>query len=312
MARKSLIFSAVVALSIILRVIPTIAQRNDGPRSAGGVGQAVNERTAKVPDTKPAQDNKDQSQQESVGKNDVIQPTVDQASPKQADAPLQPPQDWELQRKEMTDFERATIKLAKITLLVTTIGAVIGIGVLIIYSLQLEQMRRSTDASVSAATAAKVSADTALTGLKISQRADMAVLEPALKSPIEVDKPLSLQVQLWNNGASRAEIFDNLICYAITPAMPETPIYQSCHQLGGLSVVARGKFVFRTFQSNQLLTQAMIDEIQSGVASLYIWGKIQYRDVFMESHTTGFIMRYIPGQTVWSLCPEYPQYHHSN
>jgi hypothetical protein len=124
-----------LAWTIALHALPMTA-----PPTSARVGQAVDRPTERAPEQRRATEQQRQPQSQPLPVHDVVNPSDNRGeSSRQATAAHEPPAD----NRRMTVFE-------KWNLFITAVGVVVGIGVLVIYSGQLTQMRLATEATTRA------------------------------------------------------------------------------------------------------------------------------------------------------------------
>jgi hypothetical protein len=110
----------------------------------------------------------------------------------------------------------------------------------------------------------------------------------------------SLQVQVKNAGRTPASIIDLLLKYAVVEpgeALPAVPDYSTTepHETQEL-FIASGEpvFVGRTFA----MTDEQVRRVKDGSLGLYVYGYVDYLDVFNKAHKSGYARIYDPSRDV--------------
>lgn len=200
----------------------------------------------------------------------------------------------------------------------------IGIAALCIYYGQLKEMQKSTDAAVIAANASKKSADTADAALKHITANDKATSEASFSTFKQEERAYvgtTSANQSGDNGVLR-DARGNHYCVDIhiansgrTPAIgTRITRYVIVYGPEGKSIV--GKMLVPSFPENgrvdppnapffaSACTPDPVDDttlakFQSATFGVYVYGVIQYRDIFGDYHETGFCLQRLPGFAVF-------------
>lgn len=127
---------------------------------------------------------------------------------------------------------------------------------------------------------------------------------------LEVGKQTVAEVSFVNSGPTFARAhkmratmhgasdpFD-VDLYAISPARPEAPL-KSVHVF-----VPKIPTSVRVTGTN-LLDQTTMDRIQNGTVTLYVFGEVEYTDVFGVGHVTKYCGYWVPPKKKFASCEKY-------
>lgn len=203
--------------------------------------------------------------------------------------------------------------------------AIIGIIALCIYNGQLKEMRKSTKAATIAANAAASAADTAKKTLDSSsesfmteQRAyvyptneAMSTLSKTGKVFCEIPGLKDSQNRLcvdvhYTDGGKTPSVGDRTSRFAIVASDAEarkiiTRMKVPKYIQNG-SILAQGTDAWATAVTDPL-TDKQIAGLATNTQALYIYGVIQYTDIFQRYHETGFCAKRLPSGIVFMYCP---------
>jgi hypothetical protein len=263
MARKSLTVSAVLAITVALRVIPT-AQQNDAPPSGAAPIQATESQP-----TQPTQ------APEGAGATERLTITVPQAGAPALDA-------------ERRDRQQEIAIEAQIG---TFTGWLLLVGLLQALALVFGVIwtRKAANAAALSAEAAMSSAKTAATTLEMSERAwinvgRFRVIYAAGRYPTYL-------AVLSNSGRTPARTQYGSITFFVGPknAIPDAPAYDESTIIAEPMIIAPNQQFARTgLMSPHVLTSEQASAIDSGAIVLGFWGYVRYLDVFDKQHTARF------------------------
>jgi len=220
-----------------------------------------------------------------------LQPTplsVTVTQPKSADELAYDRQQREQDRAIQQEIANTTRGLFWLAIVQSVLG---GLGLLI---------------TMRAANAAKDSADVAKKTLWLTQRAEIAIATPGIIN-LAGDKAIGVKYEILNAGNSRADVTQTVARIRVAETLPDTPEYKRGHVTGGHHIAA-GKGVVRTVFMTQSVDDPERDAIAAGRKFVYVWGRVDYADVFEHMHVVGFVLQYLKDRNEFSLCPELPQY----
>jgi len=190
---------------------------------------------------------------------------------------------------------------------ISGITGIFVVAAAIIYGFQLQEMRKSTDASTKASSiaeravgVAEKSLQASIDSSRIDQRAWVGIKDITLL-PLEEGKPLIAQIRISNSGRTFARevripgmlIFDaskietdEAIKTAITHYQNKPPAI--------MGVIFPNGEILQPCIVEGSINSASIEAILADKLNVYIIGEIQYLDVFGQHHTTTFFSRYFP------------------
>lgn len=139
-----------------------------------------------------------------------------------------------------------------------------------------------------------------LAGVGIAQVDTFIVSERAFIVPVEVnftnglvvkENPLEMWVALKNKGKSIASI--DVLEVAIAHELPPEPKYLGAQRVA-YPPIAPGERFERPLEFVTGWSQQTIDMLTQGVMSLYLYGRVRYRDDFswFDPRTNGFCFKY--------------------
>jgi type II secretory pathway pseudopilin PulG len=159
-----------------------------------------------------------------------------------------------------------------------------------IYNSQLKEMKRSTDAAISAAQSAKESIEHA----RLDQRAWVAFV--GISGIPAVNETLQVSVKARNNGKTFAKNFQMYVYFLDTPA-GQTPDFSEDdkpHPGSSIFVLSpNGEWgsntnVMQGITPTGKVTQEQIDNWKSGKRTFFVCAKLTYDDIFGVHHWTTF------------------------
>jgi len=196
-----------------------------------------------------------------------------------------------------------------------------GVLGLIVYGLQLWEMRKSTDAATNAALSAKEGLTIARASVQLEQRAWVAVV---VEHPIpEVGKIFKVTVVAKNTGKTFARKFKLFTVFQkVNKDDPVKFVYGkwgegTAPSGGSLSLLAPGgeyrttgievdmRFDPDSTALPEPVTQDQLDEMRKGGYSLFVYGKLTYTDIFNCEHWTTFCSELMPKGLDWKACSEH-------
>ena len=283
MLRKLLTFSVGLAATITLSCIPITALRSAAPHQSGGIGQAVNKGVSKVPEQQQPHGQQDAPKPNIPSENSEIQAAPDQTRSQDPNPPGARTQDWKIechQRRQMTRYEKGSLVIGSLTLLV-------GCFVLRIYSGQLEQMRLSTQAATKAADAALGTVELART----DQRAWIGVPRFQLVEEPRTGQQFGFKIWLANTGKTPAIDMGDKTTLVIIGKEPE----MSFDELEQMGVVQRGPgnitisptgptSLLSIDHLGPVIPPDLLAEYRAGTKQIYLLSRIDYKDIFGEKH----------------------------
>jgi hypothetical protein len=169
-------------------------------------------------------------------------------------------------------------------------------------------MRKATNLAKESADAAKSSAD----ALTKSERAWLGPTRAEISGllPIPPGPPIYFEVFIVNSGRTPAlKVQTNIMARSFpigTEFVAEyPPSLNALPHYGGSAVVQPRMEIFLRTQPTPPITQEMIDALRSSQIVFYIYGKIDYEDVFERSHHTTFCYFLHPTLDRMSACKTY-------
>lgn len=163
-----------------------------------------------------------------------------------------------------------------------------------IYSCQLGEMKKSTDAATRAAKAAEDSVVSAKDSSHAELRAWVLVVAAGLNVPIKANTPITVSVVFVNEGKTPASEVDTE--WWTTISTEENPKnFPRNEPLGAPSKGVLAPSVPFTGVSipPMVLTDAQITPLSKG-GKYYVYGIVTYKDVFGERHKTEFCLAQYP------------------
>lgn len=157
----------------------------------------------------------------------------------------------------------------------------------------------SSIGSIMSACSAKASADAAIENiriLKVSVRADIAVIEPDYQTlyPLEdrINDRLEATFSVVNSGQTSAYTVEDSTYIGVRPRNAKLVMPKSTNQLKQSNISANTRQE-REAKSIEVLSKEQIAGIKSGDLKIFLWGIIAYKDIFNEHHRTEFCFEYV-------------------
>lgn len=188
----------------------------------------------------------------------------------------------------------------------TLLLAVIAIGQVILFGIQLWIMRSSLKDSKTAAVAAGKAADAAQRSADIATNTERAWLtaEVTFASNLpDIAKQggperSAMIVEFENAGRSPAEIVRTQVVSFVYPAnwdLPETPTYGDLEEMfevhampGEIIPAGEKRMILSPIQQIALMSPEEKTEVMNGTKKLYCYGRIEYKDLSGTQRTTQF------------------------
>ena len=139
--------------------------------------------------------------------------------------------------------------------------------------------------------------------LTLSQRAWVTVKNITL-SELKEGKPITSKFNFFNSGnspASKVSIYSFMKTRNTPVPEPMEPIPDEVRE--SVSIIGSQSEFYGTLISKEILTTEAIQEISSGKVNIYVWGVVDYEDIFGSSHRTKFCFKNFDGGTIFSACP---------
>lgn len=242
--------------------------------------------------------------------------------------------------REMSSFERATLRWAKVAVGMSFVAA-------IFISLQWCEMRRSAGDTHTLAQAAKRQAEKlgdmskAADKIKLAAR-NMAAQEKEIanstrKSLAEsaaqnqkvvaaelgnsrldqrawvvlkgvagkptLNKPLTLRVYFTNTGRTPAR--DVRVSCAVSAGTGEMPPTLEGRPYGNPNFLAPNALIFSSLRDSAKVSQSALDALSKGAVTLFVYGSALYDDVFGRTHWLTFCEFLTPDASSWDPCKRY-------
>jgi hypothetical protein len=218
-------------------------------------------------DSNKAKENAGNAAQRVIGVNEIVQTQQDCEAAKAHDGSGKN----KSKDKHMTTYERWS-------LIVTIIGVAVGVLVLVIYALQLREMRKATEAANQAANAAQKSTDAAMAG----QRAYVATT--AYWTLDDAATHARFGVIMRNVGNLPTRKLRNYIDFVITADdLPDNfsfPLDAPPLSTGTFLVPKDQVFSPHIPKDGDGIAQSELEAIRKGQKNLYFFGWIKYFDGF--------------------------------
>ena len=194
----------------------------------------------------------------------------------------------------MTLFEKSYLA-------VTIIGIVVGVGVLIVYSKQLNQMKTSTKAAQDSALAASNAVAQAQTAMnasiaasRLDHRAWIAIKEITFRNHRQAGQIPGAEIVIVNTGRTPALDVSVIKSVRIDTSLPEGGMPHAVLTHPSVGVLGPGiEFVGTSFLTRPR-TELEVTTLQQGVTHLYAYGVITYKDIFDTPHFTEYCVESIP------------------
>lgn len=193
--------------------------------------------------------------------------------------------------KTKSIIDEAMLKYTERTVVISGVVAFIALVQMFLFIWQLRLMRQSSDVAITAANAAKASAEVAMNTFALLERPwiflekhrvvrrEGAPIQPSLLNNFYIS------FQFKNNGRSPAFITDLVFNIIETSKLPLVPDYSLCvSKLSCPATLAAGKM----FESSQVGPSPGKD------VQYTIFGKLTYRDMTGVDHHTGFAIDVSP------------------
>lgn len=192
---------------------------------------------------------------------------------------------------------------------ISFLGLIISIATLLaicvtatVYYFQLKEMREATAASKKSADAATSAAKSAEETVKLAKehahtdmRAWVLVSGASIEAPIEANKPITVSVIVQNFGKTPA--FDVYIEVWSAGTNETDPKKFKRPKLGSIPSAfsaAPGVPLTATADPPLVIDEGWVERLKRGESRLYAYGKVTYKDVFKEPHTTEFCLFQYP------------------
>jgi hypothetical protein len=170
-------------------------------------------------------------------------------------------------------------------------------------SLQSIWMARQESVLQDSVDVANKAADAALTqaeALKLSERAyvKMSHDPPGVEFHVtsEGQSWLTVGLSVKNWGKTPARVVKAVICYRCTPGietLPEKPVYDENAVHGQVqSFLVTNDFAGYTYE--RLIPRQQVNEVKEGRSNLWVYGHVEYLDIFDELHVAGYGAFYVP------------------
>jgi hypothetical protein len=275
MCRKLLIFSVGLVASIALKPILTSGQLNAAQQKDAKASPAKKTDNAKKrpqsrpsisPDPSPytGEETRNQAQRNEAVERDIAMSSASVAK----------------------DTER----MANYTLALVIIGGIVGAIEIFILVYQLIYIRKSADSALSAATAALASAE----HVKLTDRAFINIADWKL---FPKGEDWIFQASLKNSGKTPATVIKHITCWRFTPPdLPTIPEYKLTDGSTGATnmvVAPSDKEWFFSPIGTKASIPFDIIALEKERQMFFIYGLIEYRDAFGDTHKLGFGGRYL-------------------
>lgn len=157
-----------------------------------------------------------------------------------------------------------------------------------------QQTERSLALGQTSADAAVRSADVAERALKTTQRAAMVVDYWTLKEPFKADQFVSFNAQIRNTGVTRGTLLRSSFVSALQSDLPASPPPRRSLDLLDEGAIAfePASAMVREVRTPFALSAKDISDIQSGAKKLWVYGFIDYQDVFGAEQTARFCVHW--------------------
>jgi hypothetical protein len=278
MDRKSLIFSAVLAVSITLNRIPITAQQRDAQRGGN---------TPNLKSDSPRQQQRQKPDRQPNLPDSLVSP----APPHETPSPVEQTENSKRESNYWDEWRHDAFRASTIAQLVLAFIGIWG-GCLALSS--LKRLSEQTAATKRAAVAASSSAKTANIAMRTGQRAYVDVVNIKIVS-LKPTEPFRFRFDIANAGATPALILGSKthIDFQAIPmppasALPPAPTYEGVAGAGPtIPIRPRGQFP-KFFDNNPVLGNDKYDAILKQQIALIVRGFIDYRDVFGAEYRRKF------------------------
>lgn len=153
---------------------------------------------------------------------------------------------------------------------------------------------RTARAAKRSADAAKDSAALARDTLQLTQRAFIGVGTFAFNQCSAEQRPTIFQCLFSNNGNTVASLHKFVLMSAMLDRpLPDKPVYDSPRDDFGGAPLAPSHTMAQRVTLTDVSAQSF-KAVLNGTGNWWLWGYIEYSDVFGLSHRTGFCVRLIP------------------
>jgi hypothetical protein len=177
--------------------------------------------------------------------------------------------------------------------------------------LQLDAARASEAQADRSAKAAEASASVAMLSLHISERAYVDV-DAGLTSTLKAGEKLGFQAIVSNSGRTPGL---DVVTKARSGFAPASDIAEHAHSVAfGASIpvtytskgiISPGGKLQTTWQTQEPLTQVVVDGLTNHQITLYVFADVTYKDVFHRSHETKFCAFFDPATHTLLRCDIY-------
>lgn len=142
--------------------------------------------------------------------------------------------------------------------------------------------------------------------IRLEQRAWVTIDSQRLKT-LEQDKIASAEIEIVNAGKTIAKGGDSR-SYILLPAtkLIQYEPFGTQKKPISLGVMFPNSHYFLVTSTDDKLTDMQVREVQNGSRFLYVWGDLNYTDVFGIKHHSNFCGFYDPPTHRFNLCDGYP------
>jgi hypothetical protein len=197
------------------------------------------------------------------------------------------------------DAERLNLaiqgRLALFTGFLVLVGAAVGVMQIRLMFVQADLQRDALSQTTKAADAATGGAATSALALKLSQRAYLTTDNWNMEIrmlPGDAAGLGDVDLNVKNTGNTPATVVGGQLAYAIAQNIADVPGYgadAAARDVGGFRVLRGSDLpMFRQFP----IAIAQWQALQTGNLFIYVWGRVDYTDVFGDQHFLDFGRRY--------------------
>jgi hypothetical protein len=172
---------------------------------------------------------------------------------------------------------------------------------------QLEVIRQTADAAQGSAETAEVQTRITRRMLEIGERPWVGMESIKMTSAFVANEPLTTAIVIRNTGSSPGINVVGKSRVAWGPGeLPEDPPYGEGDSPGSVGTLFPGNTVSHTLETTRGLSAQEIEAIKGGRMFFYVFGFIEYDDIFGKRHKTRYCGHYRPtkGQ-LFSICSRY-------
>jgi hypothetical protein len=182
---------------------------------------------------------------------------------------------------------------------------------------QLDSMNKALPVYRNSADAAKKSADTAYSSLLLSQQTFKAQQRPYVwvKTPTVTDgvtsgKTVYMNIEFVNAGTTPAlQVSDHVYVKFGEVKDSDFDAAKNLFKLPGSEkggIITQTSTLFATAVSVEKLSTSLLKPIPwNGSDPVYVYGRIEYHDVFGDDHSTEFCWHYLLPNQVFMTCPNH-------